>query len=138
MSLSSNPAGATTTKRRLTYALVTAVVLVAGYLSRQWSVKGSFVHDYVGDAIWAAMIYFGYRCLLAGSPLKKALVAALVTTWLIEFSQLIQTDALHAVRHTKLGGLILGYVFLWSDLVMYSVGIGLAWWGDRFLSGRRQ
>jgi hypothetical protein len=123
-------------QKRLVYLGVTAAVLAAGYLSRQWSVKGSFIHDYAGDAVWAAMIYFGFRFLLAGEARKQALVAALATTFLIEISQLVQADWLNALRHTRLGGLILGFVFLWSDLVMYSVGIGLAWLADGFFLRR--
>jgi hypothetical protein len=30
-----------------------------------------------------------------------------------------------AIRATRLGGLILGYGFLWSDLVCYAAGVGL-------------
>ena len=30
-----------------------------------------------------------------------------------------------AVRRTTLGGLVLGFGFLWSDLACYTVGIGL-------------
>lgn len=118
--------------RRWFYLAVAGVVLVIGYLSRQWSVKGSLVHDYAGDAVWAAMIYFGFRFLLAGEARKPALGAALATTYLIEISQLVQADWLNALRHTRLGRLILGFVFLWSDLVMYAVGVGLAWLVEGF------
>lgn len=120
-------------KRRLFYVLVTGLVLITGYLSRRWSARDSFVHDYMGDAIWAAMIYFGFRCLLPAAPLRKAFTAALITCFLIEISQLYQAPWLNAIRHTWLGGLILGYVFLWSDLLMYSLGILAAWLTDRFL-----
>lgn len=125
-------------KMRVVYFLVTGVVLAAGYLSRRWSVRGSFVHDYAGDAVWAAMIYFGFRMLLTKAPLKMAMAAALITTWFIEVTQLYQAPWLNAVRHTWLGGLVLGYSFLWSDLVMYSVGIVSAWWVDHLVSEKRK
>jgi hypothetical protein len=30
-----------------------------------------------------------------------------------------------SIRHTTLGGLVLGYGFLWGDLVCYAVSVGL-------------
>lgn len=120
-------------RRRVIYFFVTGLVLVVGYLSRQWSARGGLVHEYAGDAIWAGMIYFGFRFLFAGAPLGKSLAAAWGFTYLIELSQLYQADWLNAVRHTWLGGLVLGFSFLWSDLLMYALGILSAWMVDRFL-----
>ena len=53
----------------------------------------------------------------------KVMLAALAFSFAIEFSQLYQADWINALRRTTLGGLILGYGFLWSDLVCYTVGI---------------
>jgi hypothetical protein len=128
----SDPGNHALLKKRLVYFLVTGAVLTAGYLSRRWSVKGSFIHDYAGDAVWAAMIYFGFRFLLVRATPQRAWIAAMITTWFIEVTQLYQAAWLNAIRHTWLGGLILGYSFLWSDLLMYSLGIGAAWATDRF------
>ncbi|WP_373330910.1 ribosomal maturation YjgA family protein [Salmonirosea aquatica] len=40
----------------------------------------------------------------------------------IELSQLYQADWINTLRSTRLGGLVLGFGFLWSDLVCYFVG----------------
>ena len=40
-------------------------------------------------------------------------------------SQLYHAPWIDSIRHTTLGGLILGYGFLWSDLACYAVGVGL-------------
>ncbi|MBD3879661.1 MAG: DUF2809 domain-containing protein, partial [Quinella sp. 1Q5] len=42
--------------------------------------------------------------------------------FLIELSQLWHPPFLEALRATTVGGLVLGYGFLWSDLVCYTVG----------------
>ena len=42
--------------------------------------------------------------------------------FLIELSQLYHSPWIDAVRQTRLGGLVLGFGFLWSDLVTYTVG----------------
>ena len=94
-----------------------------GLASRKFSTSGSFLYDHVGDAIWAGMIYFGFRMILVDFEAKKSLISAFIFSYLIEISQLYQADWINEIRHTFLGGLVLGFGFLWSDLVMYAVGI---------------
>jgi len=43
----------------------------------------------------------------------------------IELSQLYHAPWIDSIRHTTLGGLILGFGFVWSDLICYAVGVGL-------------
>ena len=119
---------------RLHYFSLTVITLLIGYFSRQNTEGGTFIHDYAGDAIWAGMIYFGFRFLFLDAPLKTSFLYTFLFTYFIEISQLYQADWLNAIRHTKLGGLVLGFGFLWSDLVMYFIGIALAFLLDMGLS----
>jgi hypothetical protein len=105
-------------------------------MSRRYSVGGDFMHDYVGDAIWAGMIYFGFRFLLPSAKIMSAVIAALTFCYAIEISQLNQSEGLNQLRRTTLGGLILGFGFLWSDFLMYTIGIGLAALLDYFIQKR--
>jgi Protein of unknown function (DUF2809) len=59
-----------------------------------------------------------WSCLRVGG-------AALAVSYAVEVSQLYHAPWIDAVRHTRLGGLVLGYGFLWSDLVCYTVGVTL-------------
>ncbi len=43
----------------------------------------------------------------------------------IELSQLYHASWIDSIRQTTLGGLILGFGFLWSDLACYAVGVVL-------------
>ena len=43
----------------------------------------------------------------------------------IEVSQLYHAEWIDSIRATTLGGLVLGYGFLWSDLVAYTIGVGV-------------
>jgi hypothetical protein len=43
----------------------------------------------------------------------------------VEHSQLYDAAWIDAMRKTTIGGLILGFGFLWSDLTCYSVGVGI-------------
>jgi Protein of unknown function (DUF2809) len=52
----------------------------------------------------------------------------------IEISQLYHAPWIDSIRQTTLGGLILGYDFVASDLTCYALGIGL---GVLFESGWR-
>ena len=43
----------------------------------------------------------------------------------IELSQLYHAPWIDSIRQTTLGGLILGFGFLWSDLACYAAGVGI-------------
>ena len=118
---------------KLSYFLFTIAVMFIGLASRRFSTAGSFIYDNLGDALWAAMIYFGVRFLFTKMPKKTSAVVALSFCFFIELTQLYQADWINVLRHTTLGGLVLGSGFLWSDIVMYGVGVGFAWFFDDFL-----
>lgn len=50
---------------------------------------------------------------------------AIVFCYFIEFTQLYHARWIDDIRKTPLGGLILGYGFLWSDILAYSIGVGV-------------
>jgi hypothetical protein len=126
---------------RLHYFILALATLLVGYFSRQNTEGGTFIHDYAGDALWAGMIYFGFRFLFLNAPLKTSFLYTLLFTYFIEISQLYQADWLNAIRHTQLGGLVLGFGFLWSDIVMYFIGILLTFildvWFSKFMEKRK-
>ena len=51
---------------------------------------------------------------------------SLLVCYGIEVSQLYHAPWIDDLRRTRLGGLIVGFGFLWSDLVCYAVGVMLA------------
>ena len=120
--------------RRFIYFLIVFFVVLLGLASRKFAgYLPVFVAKNAGDALWAAMVYFGVRGIF---PYKKpvfAFTAALSFSFLIEFSQLYQAPWINKIRHTLLGALILGQGFLAVDLVRYACGILIAcsldtWW----------
>ena len=114
-------------RRRLIYAGLCVVTVALGLASRRFgAVLPDVVRLYAGDALWAAMVYF-----VAATAMPRARVASLAATALlfafaIEASQLYHAPWIDGVRATRLGALVLGYGFLWSDLVCYTVGVGIA------------
>jgi Flp pilus assembly protein TadB len=53
-------------------------------------------------------------------------VLALSVSVAVELSQLYHAPWIDSMRSTTVGGLLLGYGFLWSDLACYAAGVGLA------------
>ncbi len=80
------------------------------------------IYPYLGDMLYALMIYFmiGFLWRKASSFTVAAL--CLLVCFAIELSQLYQAEWLNNIRSTRLGGLVWGFGFLWSDLLCYFVG----------------
>jgi Protein of unknown function (DUF2809) len=78
--------------------------------------------QYGGDTIWAAMFLFFLRIFFT----KTNIVNLAITNFLLgaadETLQLYQAPWIQAIRHTKIGGLLLGFGFLWSDIICYFIG----------------
>ncbi|MBH5318853.1 DUF2809 domain-containing protein [Paenibacillus sp. GSMTC-2017] len=122
-------------KVRLGYLAVTNIILVAGLSTRQFAeYLPAFVASHFGDALWAAMIYCGFRTLAVTKKLEWALMLSIIFCVAIECSQLYQADWINHIRDTLIGGLILGNGYLSIDLVRYGVGILVAYIIDRMVS----
>lgn len=118
---------------RFYYALTVLVIIILGISSRKFSDQlPFFIADNSGDILWASMVYFGFRCLFIKRSLQWAFLGSLLFSFLIEFSQLYQADWINTIRHTILGGLILGKGFLFVDLIRYLLGITIAYFTDMF------
>lgn len=108
------------------YAFLMLLSIGLGLASRRY---GNFIpaalNMYLGDAIWSMMVYFGIRCIQPKYKMITSSVLALSFSFAIEISQLYQASWINEIRQTVLGGLILGFGFLWSDLIAYSIGVGL-------------
>ena len=105
-------------KLRICYLSGTVVLIALGLLSR----RVKFVPAACGDALWAMMVYCCFRIVLIRKPMIISAVAALITSFAIEFSQMLTPDWLVKIRSTFLGHMLLGQGFLWSDLLAYTIG----------------
>ncbi|HDR7356379.1 Uncharacterized protein BCZB5J_03360 [Bacillus cereus] len=113
-------------RNRLLYALFTIVVIILGLCSRKFAFTlPHLLNDYLGDALWACMIFTGFGFLFPKMDTKKLVFISLLFCYGIELSQLYHAEWIDSIRATTLGGLVLGYGFLWSDLVAYTIGVGI-------------
>ena len=115
------------TKRNAwTYFFLVITVMILGLSSRRFSIYfPSWINLYIGDALWALMIFFLFGLLFRTGKTRWIAAGALLFAFAIEISQLYHSQWIEALRKTRVGGLVLGYGFLWSDLISYSVGIGV-------------
>ena len=118
---------------RVTYFILIIATIIAGLLSRH--ING--LPLFIGDILWGMMVYFIVRFLFINRKIKWAVIASLIFSYCIELSQLYQAEWINNIRHTVLGGLVLGYSFLWSDMVCYTVGIAIGVLTDRMLVGEK-
>ncbi|MDM5193967.1 DUF2809 domain-containing protein [Bacillus hominis] len=115
-----------TKRNRLLYALLTIVVIIVGLSSRKFAFAlPDLLNEYLGDALWALMIFTGFGFLFPKIETKKLAFISLIFCYGIEMSQLYHAEWIDSIRATTLGGLVLGYGFLWSDLVAYTIGVGV-------------
>lgn len=125
-------------KIRIKYLVVTMFIMIIGLLSRKYmNIFPKAIAPFVGDMLWAMMVYFGLRFLIPKLKLVKTLTLAIIFSFSIETSQLYQADWINNIRATTLGGLVLGHGFLFEDLISYSIGIGIGCLVDYFLCDKR-
>jgi hypothetical protein len=106
-------------RKRIVYFILIGTIIVLGLLSRKYSI----IPLWVGDVLWATMIYFMLRFFLLNASVQKIALISIITSYTIEFSQLYKAEWIDNLRHTFPGRMILGETFFWGDLVSYTAGI---------------
>jgi hypothetical protein len=112
------------TRRTRLWAAVGMLLAAAfGLASRSapmadWPIIGT----YGGDAAWAMAAYAGWRMLLPSVDRLWIAGLAFGLATMVEISQLANWEWLNSIRDRRLGALLLGRGFLWSDLAAYAVG----------------
>jgi len=111
-------------RTRITFFLYAVAVTFVGLASRRYQAAlPEFLGEYAGDTLWALMLFLLVSTLLAGRTVMSRATISLVLAFLVEISQLYHAPWIDSIRNTTLGGLVLGFGFLWTDLVCYTVGI---------------
>jgi len=114
-------------KRRFYYFLLAIFIVFLGIGSR----KKSLFPLFIGDVLYAILVYFGMRFLFIHWKLQTIFVLSLSFCFFIEISQVFQYDWLLALRKTTFGKYVLGQGFLWTDLICYTFGSTLAYFTDK-------
>ena len=119
-------------RSRLFYVLMGLLTILLGLASRRYSsLLPDFLAENAGDALWAMMVYFGFRFVFVNRRRSLSVCLAVLFSFGIEFSQLYQAIWLNELRSTALGALVLGKGFLAADLIRYMCGILIVSFLDR-------
>jgi hypothetical protein len=109
--------------RGLYFLLAVFTAVFALYLRSLWEYLPFFINIWIGDFLWAIMLFWFFRIFFLRTESKKLAIVLIVFCWFIEASQAFHTPMLDAFRDTTFGGLLLGHGFLWSDILSYTAGI---------------
>ncbi|MEO8886956.1 MAG: DUF2809 domain-containing protein [Mucilaginibacter sp.] len=106
-------------KQRVYYFIFLIATIILGLASRHFKVIPLFV----GDILWATMVYFIMRLLFINKPVKFVALVSLLFSFAIEFGQLYKAPWIDSIRATLFGRMVLGSTFNWGDLLSYIVGV---------------
>ena len=110
----------------LVQIILIALVCLLGIGSRRYSrVLPGFIAAFAGDTLWALAAFLGIGLILPRASTWTVACLALAFSVAVELSQLYHAPWIDSIRQTTLGGLILGFGFLWSDLACYAAGVGI-------------
>jgi hypothetical protein len=125
-------------RSRLAFLLLAMGTIALGLATRRFRrALPATVGLYGGDVLWATMVYLLAAAIWPRASVRRLAVRAAAFALAIEVGQLYHAPWIDAVRDTRLGGLVLGFGFLWSDLACYAVGIALAVLIDRAVARQR-
>jgi hypothetical protein len=119
---------------RIRYFILTLIIIALGITSR----KINGVPTFLGDTLYAVMVYFGLRIFFVNFNIKKTAILSLLLCFGIEFLQLYDAQWMLEIRRTTFGHYVLGQGFLWSDLGYYSLGVLLAFMIDLYGINKKQ
>jgi hypothetical protein len=118
-------------RSRVFWVWCTVGIIAVGILSRVVHTGLAVLDKYLGDALYAAMVY---AILRLGLRATTAAVWAMVAMTAIEVFQLTMIPAhMLASEHwvTRICARLMGVEFSFLDLLAYGVGIGVIWFVDR-------
>ena len=111
-------------RNRVIYLLLIASTVLIGLLSRKLGYYlPEYLNTYLGDALWALMVFLIFGFIFPKQNSLRIAFVSISFCFIIEISQLYHAPWIDSIRANSLGGLILGFGFMWTDLVAYNLGV---------------
>jgi hypothetical protein len=112
-------------RNRILYLVLAVITIIVGLLTRRFSAYfPDIINLGLGDALWAVMMYWMVAFVFPRYSIKKVAILSLMICFIVETSQLYQAEWINSLRSHRLGALVLGRGFLWSDFLAYMIGVG--------------
>jgi hypothetical protein len=111
-------------RRRINYLMLIIFVITLGLSSRWFSKQfPGWMELYVGDTLWALNVFLMLGFIFTRKSSLWIAGIAYTFSFLIELSQLYHAPWIDNLRSHQFIAIIIGFGFLWSDLVCYFAGI---------------
>ncbi|WP_442945390.1 ribosomal maturation YjgA family protein [Oceanirhabdus sp. W0125-5] len=121
-------------RNRLVYLVLIILVIILGLASRKLGyMLPEFISKYSGDTLWALMVFLIMGFIFKDKGILSIACYAIIFSVSIEISQLYHGEFIDSIRGTRIGGLVLGYGFLWSDITCYITGIVIGVCGEYYI-----
>ena len=109
---------------RSVYAVAIPLVVLAALATRGFPEHlPRLVSQHGGDTLWALTAFLVFGLAWPSWSTARAATAALALSCIVEVSQLYHAPWIDWLRGTVTGGYLLGYEFIWTDLLCYLVGV---------------
>lgn len=109
--------------RRLYLGLMPAVMML-GLASRRFDeMLPGALHKNTGDVLWATLVFLMLGFLWPKWTTRRTALVAALFSGCVELSKFSHAGWLEVIRNTVVGRLVFGYVFSWSNLLCYAIGI---------------
>lgn len=108
--------------KRLYYFILVIIIIILGLLSRELS---NYLPKWIGSILWGTMVFFIMGFILRDKTTQYTVIIAIAFSIGVEVAKLYHTPWMDAVRYTTIGGLILGHVFSWNNILLYITGIAI-------------
>src|SRR5689334_14740774 len=109
---------------RWLYLLWIALIIPAGLASRRFSyLLPAILKKNAGDILWAVMAYLVIAFAQPKARVRTVAAVSLLLSYAVELSKLAPIPLLDPFRHTRIGALLFGTTFSWSNIVCYTIGI---------------
>ena len=127
-------------RNRRAYAVGIVLVIVTGLLSRSPLAEKlpSWTTAYVGDTLWALALFLALGLVLPRARTASVALLTIALSFGVELDQLYQAEWINTIRSTRIGALLLGAGFRWSDLPCYTAGCLLGTAGEFLIRATRK
>jgi len=109
-------------RKRIYYLTIVIGVIILGLLSRELS---SCLPKWIGSILWGTMVFFIMGFIFRDKTTRNIGLIASIFSIGVEVAKLYHTPEIDGFRYTTIGGLLLGHVFSWNNILLYITGIAL-------------